>query len=413
MAPRRKIPIPVKSVIYLFSFYISFAILSSVQGSSPQTPITAGEPSQESHPQEASQLETEEVALYGRINHTYNSSCFVGNDKHSYELIKSKELASDPFKNTLGKTITIRGKRVQKKSKHCSATVEVSSWSFFPEGDQPEHWDTYQNSYYGYEVKYPPWWSYRPKRSLDISQIYFGGSPIGIGVSRKQNSTEEWLPYDLGEIVDEQSVTVGGFKARWVKTHFEGSMRIPWETVLFKTETYRVFIWSGDADNFDHSLTPHEVFMTMLSTFRWLETSGGEIPKGWLPYHNETFKYSLYHPPDWIAKEQTGQTDVLFYERTNQVSPIMRINVSGPRGRSGYDYPDLFEPFAQVRDWKEIVVDGMISFSFPKKGRIYVPHRDMAHLLQVRFYAESQERMELVEKVTGTLRFDQRAQDGM
>ena len=89
----------------------------------------------------------------------------------------------------------------------------------------------------------------------------------------------------------------------------------------------------------------------------------------------------------------------------------MRINVSGHEGRSGYDYPALFAPFAEVRDWKEIVVDGMISFSFPEKGRIYVPHRDITHLLMVLFYPESQERIALVERVMGTLRFDERAQD--
>ena len=407
MAPRRKIPIPVKSVIYLFSFCISFAVLSSLQGSSPQTPITAGESSQESHPQEASQLETEEVALYGRINRTYNSSCFVGNDKHSYELIPSKELASDPFKNTLGKTITIRGKRVQKKSKRCSATVEVSSWSFFLEGDQPEHWDTYQNSYYGYEVKYPPWWSYR--QNLNISRISFGYGPIGsedVSISFARNDpTEEWSP----EILEEQTMIVGGFETTLLKVT---GRWMPAEIVAFDTEQYRVIISNADADNSDDSLTPHEVFMTMLSTFRWLETSGGAIPKGWLPYHNETFKYSLYHPPDWIAKEQTRRTAVLFYEKANQVSPIMRINVSGHEASRGFDYPNLFAPFAEVRDWKEIVVDGMISFSFPEKGRIYVPHRDITHLLRVRFYPESQERVALVERVMGTLRFDERAQDG-
>ncbi len=407
MAPRRKIPIPVKSVIYLFSFYISFAILSSVQGSSPQTPITAGEPSQESHPQEASQLETEEVALYGRIR-TYPASCFLADDKHSYELIKSEELASDSFKDSRGKTITIRGNKLQKESKHCSATFEVSSWSFFSERDQPEHWDTYQNSYYGYEVKYPPWWSYRQTRYLNISQISFGSGPIGsedvsISFARNQNPTEEWSP----EILEEQTMIVGGFETTLLK--FTGQW-MPAEIVVFDTEKYRIIISNSDADNFDDSLTPHEVFMTMLSTFRWLETSGGEIPKGWLRYHNETFKYSLYHPPDWVAKEQFRRTDVLFYEKANR---IMRINVSGPRGREGYEYPALFAPFAEVRDWKEIVVDGMISFSFPEKGRIYVPHRDSTHLLMVLFYPESQDRIALVERVTGTLRFDQRAQDGM
>ncbi|MGH8645364.1 MAG: hypothetical protein ACREX4_13230 [Gammaproteobacteria bacterium] len=166
----------------LFVLWLSFVIATILpldRGWS-QTPPATDKPSQKSDPTITTQAQPGETVLFGRLDSTSNGICLTANDKNTYELTNLKDLASKLFWESRGKTIMVRGKPVQQRPKFCRFTLEVSSWSFFPEGDRAEHWDTFQNKHYAYEVKYPPWW-HVTGQTLDRSRIHFQLDPGGYG----------------------------------------------------------------------------------------------------------------------------------------------------------------------------------------------------------------------------------------
>jgi hypothetical protein len=145
----------------------------------PQTAPAIDKPSEKTDTTITTEPQVGETVLYGRLDSHANGICFTANDKNTYELTKSKEVfPSNFFWKLRGKTITIRGKPVPQRAKSCRFTFEVSSWSFFLEGERTENWDTYRNQYYGYEVKYPPWW-HVTGQTLDLTSIHFQRDPGG------------------------------------------------------------------------------------------------------------------------------------------------------------------------------------------------------------------------------------------
>ncbi len=166
-----------------------------------------------------------------------------------------------------------------------------------------EDWQTYTNEEYGFEIKYPPVWSYNDG-PLPYT-FYFGNSgpyeyQVGVWVTPTSNINK----------TDEQCKTIvlagkSGWRCegeQWSDTEHGVKTGYMVKHIYIEVENYGKFYYFSVAASEQNATDRFNFFNQMLSTFKF---TGINETADWKTYDNDKYGFEVKYPKNWEAIEST------------------------------------------------------------------------------------------------------------
>jgi len=172
---------------------------------------------------------------------------------------------------------------------------ECEEWAYFRKecGNEAADWQTYKNEKYGFEFKYPNYWS------LEENEVFKSNANYKLSVryiSKEQNS----LSAPTFCMVNSQDA-----RCQIVKIYENYYANIDWK--LGNKNNSFIDIQSPDGGRVEFQMnnfidTDKTIFLKILSTFKFIDTAENETAD-WQTYKSEKYGYELKYPQGYVVQK--------------------------------------------------------------------------------------------------------------
>lgn len=200
--------------------------------------------------------------------------------------------------------LMVKNKRVINPQPQVSVSPEPTITPVFK--NETVNWKTYRNAEYGFEVKYPPAWSYNDG-PLPYT-FYFGNSgpyeyQVGIWVTPASNINK----------TDEQCIATilagkPGWRCegeQWSDTEHGVKTGYMVKHIYIEVENNYKFYYFSVAASEQNITNRFNFFNQMLSTFKFI---GNNETADWKTYTNDQYGFEIKYPDSWNLGKESSKT---------------------------------------------------------------------------------------------------------